>query len=370
MPHYAVATMKKMKADNLSGTLRHNFRETENHKNKDIDSSKSDQNLELVADHKLRKQDVMDYIQGARKSSRKVRKDAVVLDEWIISSDSGFFSEMDSERTEGYFRTAVDYFGEKFGRKNIMYASVHLDETTPHMHMGIVPMTKDGKLSSKRVFDRNVLRVIQTEFPRYMQEHGYEVVRGSENSQRKKLTVDEYKDVQENVKAYKQLEHDMTAIADEIDPHRAPISPSEEVKQARSPESYGYWDEENEPQSKLPYVFEWFEDLAKEIKERWDKLLKRERKVDQRERELVQREVELAKQQVEVLKKERAIDDFLEEYQAPDPRAQPIFYAQQVNDKIVKPAQKLAKELARPSSRELQPVQPVQQITRQRGRGR
>lgn len=363
MSHYVVATMIKLKADNLSGTLRHDFRETQNHKNKDIDSSKSDQNLELVADHKLHKQDVMDYIQNARRSSRKVRKDAVVLDEWIISSDGEFFSKMDSERTEGYFRAAVDYFGEKFGRKNIMYASVHLDETTPHMHMGIVPMTEDGKLSSKQVFDRNVLRDIQTELPRYMQEHGYEVVRGSEKSQRKKLTVDEYKDVQENVKAYKQIEHDITAIADEIDPHRPPISPSEEVKQARSSESYGYWDEENEPQSTLPYVFEWFEDFVKEIKERWNDLLKRERKVDQRERELAQREVELQK-------KEQAIDEFLKEYQAPDPRAQPIFYAQQVNNKIVKPAQKLAKELARPSSKELQLVQPVQQISHQRGRGR
>ena len=28
------------------------------------------------------------------------------------------------------------------------YAQVHLDETTPHMHLGIVPM-KDGRLSGK-----------------------------------------------------------------------------------------------------------------------------------------------------------------------------------------------------------------------------
>ena len=30
------------------------------------------------------------------------------------------------------------------------YAQVHLDETTPHMHLGIVPMS-EGKLSSKTV---------------------------------------------------------------------------------------------------------------------------------------------------------------------------------------------------------------------------
>ncbi len=41
--HYAVATMKKMKIDNLSGIFRHDFRETDNHKNQDIDPSKSNQ---------------------------------------------------------------------------------------------------------------------------------------------------------------------------------------------------------------------------------------------------------------------------------------------------------------------------------------
>uniref|UniRef100_UPI003D8116E9 MobV family relaxase n=1 Tax=Limosilactobacillus reuteri TaxID=1598 RepID=UPI003D8116E9 len=186
MSHYAVATMKKMKAENLSGMLRHDFRETKNHKNKDIDPNKSDQNIELVADHKLHKQDIVDYINKRRRSSRKLRRDAVMVDEWIISSDREFFDTGHSERNEGYFKSALAYFQQKFGSENVMYASVHYDETTPHMHMGIVPMTKDGKLSSKQVFDRNTLRTIQTEFPRYMQEQGYEVVRGSENSQRRR----------------------------------------------------------------------------------------------------------------------------------------------------------------------------------------
>lgn len=100
MSHYAVATMKKMKAENLSGMLRHDFRETKNHKNKDIDPNKSDQNIELVADHKLHKQDIVDYINKRRRSSRKLRRDAVMVDEWILyrqignSSIRGILSEM------------------------------------------------------------------------------------------------------------------------------------------------------------------------------------------------------------------------------------------------------------------------------------
>ena len=65
------------------------------------------------------------------------------------------------------------------------YANVHLDETTPHMHMGIVPM-KDGKLTSKTVFNRETLKRIQEEFPKHLQEKGFDIERGEENSQRKK----------------------------------------------------------------------------------------------------------------------------------------------------------------------------------------
>ena len=204
--HYAVATMKKIKIDNLSGIFRHDFRETDNHKNQDIDPSKSNQNIELVADHKLRKRDVMDFIQKHRVGSRKVRRDAVVLDEWIVGSDHGYFAEKSPEEVRKYFSDAIGYFAQKFGRENILYGNVHLDESTPHMHMGIVPITKDHKLSSKRVFDRNTLREIQTEFPKYMQEHGHDVVRGSEKSQRKKLSVAEYKHAKEEQKEIEQQE--------------------------------------------------------------------------------------------------------------------------------------------------------------------
>lgn len=222
MSHYAVATMKKLKANNLSGIFRHDFRESQHHKNQDIDVSKSGRNIELVASHKLRKQDVMNYIQRHRQSSRKVRKDAVVVDEWIVSSDKDFFKDMDREQIKHYFKTAVDYFGKEFGQQNIMYGSVHLDESTPHMHMGIVPLTKQGKLSSKQVFNRNSLRRVQSGFPKYMREHGFSVVRGSEKSKRKKLTVGEYKHVQEEVKQARQREmavkHRVMEAVVKIDP--------------------------------------------------------------------------------------------------------------------------------------------------------
>ena len=52
-------------------------------------------------------------------------------------------------------------------------------ESTPHMHLGIVPM-RDGKLSSKAMFDREELKKIQDELPQYLNEQGFELERGQE----------------------------------------------------------------------------------------------------------------------------------------------------------------------------------------------
>ena len=287
--HYAVATMKKMKIDNLSGIFRHDFRETDNHKNQDIDPSKSNQNIELVADHKLRKRDVMDFIQKHRVGSRKVRRDAVVLDEWIIGSDHGYFAEKSPEEVRKYFSDAIGYFAQKFGRENILYGNVHLDESTPHMHMGIVPITKDHKLSSKRVFDRNTLREIQTEFPKYMQEHGHEVVRGSEKSQRKKLSVAEYKHAKEEQKEIEQqrienfdreielnqreetidnVERDILHVAKEVDP-------------------------QNAPQDAISNILEWLKRFVQKLKKRLEEVTRREQNVQRQAKQLKQAKKEL-----------------------------------------------------------------------------
>jgi len=295
MSHYAVATMKKMKADNVSGMLRHDFRVAKNHSNQDIDTSRSDQNIELVAQRRLHKQDVMNYIERRRQSSRKLRRDAVVMDEWIISSDHEFFDTMDSEQIKAYFETAVNYFADKFDRKNIMYANVHMDESTPHMHMGIVPFTKDNKLSSKQVFNRNALRQIQTEFPKYMQEHGFEVVRGSEKSNRKKLSVGEYKHAQQAIKQAEQerlvlnSERDefdrrvkeVERVADRLDPSR------NETENAMGPEYHDH------TYYQFSAVFEWLIEFARKLEIRIKQVFQREKELDQREKLLVERETQI-----------------------------------------------------------------------------
>lgn len=188
-----VARMQKMKAPNLIGLGNHNQRKTDNHSNKEIDVSRSNLNYDLVDRTYNYKTDIEKYINENKSSPRAVRKDAVLVNEWIISSDSDFFKGLDENQTKQFFHSARNYFGQKYGDQNIRYAQVHMDERTPHMHLGIVPFTEDKRLSAKTIFNRQALQTIQEDFPKYLKEQGFDIERGQEHSDKKHLSVDEYK---------------------------------------------------------------------------------------------------------------------------------------------------------------------------------
>jgi CRISPR/Cas system CMR-associated protein Cmr5 small subunit len=192
-----VARMQKMKADNLIGIGNHNQRKTKNHSNPDIDISLSELNYDLVNRTDNYKKDIENFINENKTTTRAIRKDAVLVNEWIITSDRKFFENLSDEDTKEFFITAKEYFAENFGEENIRYATVHLDESTPHLHMGIVPFDKDKKLSAKRIFNREALRNVQEDLPKLLQEKGFDIERGLEGSDRKNLTVPEFKKLKE-----------------------------------------------------------------------------------------------------------------------------------------------------------------------------
>lgn len=203
---HIVARMQKMKAGNLGGAYKHNERVFENHSNKDIDTERSHLNYELTDRERSvsYEKQIKDYVNENKISQRAIRKDAVLCDEWIITSDKAFFEKLSPGETRSFFEAAKDYFAENYGEQNIAYASVHMDESTPHMHLGIVPM-RDGKLSSKAMFDREELKKIQDELPQYLNEQGFELERGARNSEAKHKTVAEFKQEMAGKEIEKQL---------------------------------------------------------------------------------------------------------------------------------------------------------------------
>ena len=120
------------------------------------------------------------------------RKDAVVMNSFVLGSDKTFFDRLAKVEQYNFFSDCYKFFAERYGEENIIAAVVHNDETTPHMHLNLMPVTKDGRLCSKQLFDKSQLQQLQTDFYESVGKR-WGLQRGKEGSQQKHLSTAEYK---------------------------------------------------------------------------------------------------------------------------------------------------------------------------------
>ena len=190
---YAVCRMQKMKSHDLKGIQFHNQRERESKTNSDIDKERSHENYDFVNDENIDYNErVKEIIESQKTGTRKTRKDAVLVNELLVTSDRDFFERLDPAEQKRFFEESFKLFSERYGEQNIAYATVHNDEKTPHLHIGVVPM-RDGKLQGKNVFNRQELLWIQSKFPEYMQKLGFDLERGEKGSDREHIETQTFK---------------------------------------------------------------------------------------------------------------------------------------------------------------------------------
>lgn len=139
------------------------------------------------------KQCTDDIIKENYTGEKAIRKDAVVMTSTIITSDKDFFDRLGEQETKRFFQESYNKLKDIYGEQNIVSACVHMDEKTPHMHLTAVPMTQEGKLSAKECFSRESLRNLQNEIPKHLQNQGFAIERGKENSQNKHIEINEFK---------------------------------------------------------------------------------------------------------------------------------------------------------------------------------
>ncbi|KQU14770.1 plasmid recombination enzyme [Bacillus sp. Leaf75] len=141
----------------------------------------------------------------ATRVKRKIRNDAVLVAEFFVSASPEYMHAMSSDEQRKYFEASLDHIAGKYGQQNILYAVVHNDEATPHMHVGFVPITDDRRLAAKEYFHgKTKIRRIQDDFHNYMNKRGYDIERG-EPSELQHKSVHEFKK-QEREKELKHLQ--------------------------------------------------------------------------------------------------------------------------------------------------------------------
>lgn len=187
---YQVIHVQKLKGSAIGGVEIHSEREREgvSHTNPDIDWSKTEQNYQLHEPALHARGTYARRIDDRLREAgiARVRKDAVKLCGVVISSDREFFAQLSAEQQREFFQRSYDFMVARYGKENILSAVVHMDETTPHMHLYLVPITQDNRLCCKEIFDKRGLAALHDEFYREVGEaYGLERGEGAEKGKRR-----------------------------------------------------------------------------------------------------------------------------------------------------------------------------------------
>lgn len=214
---------------NSLGDLReigkHNMREKEAYKsNPDIRINDSVNNVELVKCNKNYLQKFYDitkeYREEHNEKMKNIRSDrkksfarmindskSVVADEMIFTSDYEFFENMSKEDILKWANESMKFVYEDLGytKEQVIHATLHMDEKTPHIHCVVVPLVKkfDKRANrekysiSKREYikDKEHLSRLQDKYCNRLNRNGFKLERGRKNTGIDNLSVKQLKGV-------------------------------------------------------------------------------------------------------------------------------------------------------------------------------
>ena len=219
--HLSIAYTKTKSVSRAQQNHTERFDDKHKHTNKSIDPSKSVENINLRPEYEgmSYKQRFEAIVNSDRYTGRR-RKDgsAMVIDGGKnatvkmlqLSVNIGQVDDegkpVDMLSKDDYIKLYKDdilpMLEDTFGADNIIGSAIHVDESKPHLHVDIVPLTPEGKLSAKQVVGgRGKMHQRQKQWLEAMQEK-----RPDLNFERKKdgvngLALDKLKELTEQATA-------------------------------------------------------------------------------------------------------------------------------------------------------------------------
>lgn len=111
---YAVCRMQKVKSAGLKGMQFHNQRERKSRTNDDIDHERTRENYDLKNDKNIDYNErVKEIIESQKTGTRKTRKDAVLVNELLVTSDRDFFEQLDPGEQKRFFEESYKLFSDE-----------------------------------------------------------------------------------------------------------------------------------------------------------------------------------------------------------------------------------------------------------------
>ena len=146
-----------------------------------------------------------------------------VADELVMTASHNFFKDMSREQIKEWADTCMEFVYNDLGyeKEQILHATVHLDEETPHIHCVVVPLVKklDNRTNTERytiskkqyIKDKIQLSQLQDMYHKRLTEKGYDLERGIKGSDNKHIKIKEYKRIT------KKLNYELNVKSDRLD---------------------------------------------------------------------------------------------------------------------------------------------------------
>ena len=223
---YAIFRVEPInKLSDLAQIGSHNKREKKAYKsNPDIDITKTKYNIDLVPlsekyikgfynltkEYKLEHDKRMEIMRDDRKKTfRQMVDDSnnVVADELLFTSDFDFFKGMSKKQIKKWADTCMEFVYNDLGytKEQILHATLHMNEKTPHIHCVVVPLirkfdkrtnTEKWTISKKQyIKDKAHLSELQDKYYQRLIDNGFGLERGIKNSDNEHISIKEFKKI-------------------------------------------------------------------------------------------------------------------------------------------------------------------------------
>ena len=222
--NYAIFRSQQiMTLNDLAQIGSHNKREKQAYKsNPDIKLELKDDNIELVPLESK-------YVKGFKELTKEYEKEHnerqkterherkktysqmlnksknVVADELLFTATHNFFENMNKDDIIDWANTCMEFVYKNLGytKSQVLHATIHLDEETPHLHCVVIPLVKkyDKRTNTERytiskkqyIRDKYHLSELQDKYHKRLTEKGYDLERGIKGSNAKHQKTKELK---------------------------------------------------------------------------------------------------------------------------------------------------------------------------------
>lgn len=136
-----------------------------------------------------------------------VREDAKVVRDLVLQLDPKFTrsceylltedGEEKLEEVRELLNEMVEHYAEVYGRKNLLAASLHLDETSPHIHLLVTPIDEEGRVRQESFIEsgrgsKSGLAKNDQAMRERLAAADYDVDKKPRGGNRSNMSVDEY----------------------------------------------------------------------------------------------------------------------------------------------------------------------------------